>query len=58
MKTVIISESLYNEVLKYFGNRAEISFAGGYEMPNEERELLLKLNKEFEQYNGITAIPY
>jgi len=60
MKTVIISESLYLELVEYFDNKADAYYEGdpGQQVANDEMKLLSKLDKEFEQYNGTSTIPY
>jgi len=53
MNTVIISESLYEELVEYFDGKADANFDNGL-IPNEEMVLLTQLTNEFDKYNGTT----
>ena len=54
MNTVTISESLYEDLVEYFDNRADADYHDGSFFQNREMKLLSRLSKEYEKYNGIT----
>lgn len=58
MKTITISEELYEDLIEYFNDRADADFQDRKMMPNKEMKLLSELTKEFEQYNKAESTEY
>ena len=60
MKTIIISEWLYERLIEYFEDKSDADYEPDTFkcVPNREMRLLLNLEQEFIKYNGSSTIPY